>query len=146
MSSKKVFDKMTPKEKRFCDLYVSKDYMGNGVQAYAEAFNKDLTDPKQYNSSRTNASKLLTNTNILLYINELLDTIGFNDAFVDKQLLFTMTQNADFGSKVAAIKEYNKLKQRITEKIQVTNYDVTITTEETDIQEAEADDLPESDT
>ena len=31
-----------------------------------------------------------------------------------------ITQNADFGNKMAAVREYNKLKQRITDKIDYT--------------------------
>jgi hypothetical protein len=51
----------------------------------------------------------------------LLEETGFNDVAVDKQLATVITQNADFGSKVSAIREYNKLKQRITERIDHTS-------------------------
>jgi hypothetical protein len=64
---------------------------------------------------------LLTNSNILSRINEELDAAGLNDNFVDKQLLFAITQNADLSSKVRAIQEYNKLKQRIIEKLETKN-------------------------
>jgi hypothetical protein len=105
-------------QEKFCFLYASDmDFFGSGVDAYCEAYNLNRNDPKDYNTARTNASRLLTNANILTRINELLENDKLNDAFVDKQLAFVVTQNADLSSKVAAIKEYNKLKSRITEKL-----------------------------
>jgi len=119
---------LNQKQKLFCELYLSKDFYGNGIESYAEAYNIDTTETKGYNTAKVNASKMLTNSNILLYINDCLDDVGFNDAFVDKQLLHIIKQNADFGSKLGAVKEFNKLKQRIEEKLalKVEGYDVTI--------------------
>lgn len=116
------------KQKEFCDIYLSAEHLGNGIDSYAIAYNIDTSKPIGYNTARTNASKLLTNANILLYMNDKLDETGFNDANADAQLTFVMKQNADFGSKVAAIKEYNKLKGRIEDRlaIKVQGYDVTL--------------------
>jgi hypothetical protein len=100
---------------------VSKDFFGSGVESYAAAYGLDLTNQKDYNNAKVAASKLLTNSNILSRINEELDAAGLNDNFVDKQLLFAITQNADLSSKVRAIQEYNKLKQRIIEKLETKN-------------------------
>ena len=119
-------DNINERQKAFCNLYVSKEFFGNGVESYAEAYNLDLNTPKGYNTAKVNACKALTNPNILLYINSQLDAAGLNDNFVDKQLLFTITQNADFGSKVAAIREYNKLKARITENINMKVTGITV--------------------
>jgi len=83
------------------------------------AYGLDFTDIKEYNGAKVSASDLLTKPNILAYINEQLDEAGLNDNFVDKQLLFALTQNADMSSKVKAISEYNKLRQRITDKSKV---------------------------
>lgn len=107
--------KLKPKQERFCQLYVSKEFFGNGVQSYMEAYgiSKD-----GYNAARVSASELLTKPNICARINELLDASGLNDEFVDKQLLIMITQNADFSSKISAIREYNKLKQRIIDKVE----------------------------
>lgn len=107
--------KLNPKQERFCQLYVSKEFFGNGVQSYMEAYN---IPPDGYNAARVSASDLLTNPNICRRINDLLDSAGLNDEFVDKQLLFLITQNADLSQKNAAIREYNKLKSRITERIE----------------------------
>ena len=63
----------------------------------------------------------MTNTDILEYIDYLLELRGLNDPFVDKQLELLITQNADFKSKLGAIKEYNVLKSRITNKVDLTS-------------------------
>jgi phage terminase small subunit len=107
---------LNEKQKLFCKYYVSKDFFANGVESYAEAYGLDLGNTKDYNTAKVNASKLLTNTNITTYIRELLDLSGLNDDFVDRELLFVIIQNSDLGSKVKAISEYNKLRQRITDK------------------------------
>ena len=118
---------LTEKQIRFCITYVSKDFFANGTESYAEAYGIDLTQPNTYNTCKVNASKMLTNTNILEYINELIDLAGLNDSFVDKQLTFVITQNADMGSKVAAIREYNKLKKRITDKLEINgSFDISL--------------------
>ena len=75
--------------------------------------------PSQPQNHFTSSSRLLTDANILKRINKLLDNEVLNDSFVDKQLLLVITQNADMSSKVQAIKEYNKLKQRIEERIKM---------------------------
>lgn len=108
--------KLTEKQNMFCKLYVSKEYFGCGVEAYGEAFGIDISKISGYNTAKANASKLLTNAYILSRINEELTDAGLNDNFVDKQLLFAITQNADINSKVKAIGEYNKLRQRIVTK------------------------------
>lgn len=104
---------LTPKQIRFCELYATdREFFGNGVQSYAEAYGCEANA-----SARVNASKLLTNANILTYINEILETGPINDAFADKQLGFLMTQNADKNVKLGAIKHYSDLKQRVTQKV-----------------------------
>ena len=137
---------LTEKQILFCKYFVSKDFFGSGVESYAEAYNIDLSTPKGYNTAKVNASKLLTNTNILSRINEELSDSGLNDNFVDKQLLFAITQNADISSKVKAISEYNKLKSRITNKQEIVatltnvtptvlNTQIPIATKESDVTE-----------
>lgn len=116
----KIDDKeieLTLKQKKFCEVYVSQEFFANGVQSYIESYDIDTSKHGAYNSARVSASELLTNPNILLYINHLLDLTGLNDTFIDKQLTLLITQNADFGSKLGAIKEYNKLKQRVEDKV-----------------------------
>ena len=109
---------LSPKMRLFCELFVSEDFFGNGVQAYIQAYNPDRDKPNWYNTARSIASENLTKPSILAYITELIDLSGVNDSNIDKQLLIVLQQNADYSSKVAAIREYNKLKKRIEEKIE----------------------------
>jgi phage terminase small subunit len=112
--------KLTEKQELFCRLFASdREFFGNGTQSYIEAYNIDVTKKGAYAGARANASQLLTKTNILEYIDSILETAVLNDEFVDKQIAFLISQNADFGSKMAAIKEYNALKQRVTKKLKV---------------------------
>lgn len=126
---------LTPQEKKFCEIYVSPtEFYGNGTQSYIEAYNVQICHSQRskvdvngetkdkskkqmtYNSVRDAASRLLTRTDILTRINELLEEGGFNDVFVDKQLKHLVTQHADPRVQLAAISEYNKLMSRIEEK------------------------------
>ena len=103
---------LTPKQERFCQLFAThRDYFGNGTQSYCEAYNVENDQ-----NSRQSASQLLTKPHILKRINELMDYHGLNDVSVDRELAWVIAQKADFGAKVAAIREYNKLRQRITER------------------------------
>ena len=124
--------KINQKQELFCQYYATdKEFFGNGVEAYAEAYDLDISVPKHYNTAKTNAWRLLTNADILKRIDQLLELGPLNNTFVDRQLAKIIAQDADFSSKVAAIREYNKLKQRITDKIEekatltitMTNYD-----------------------
>lgn len=113
--------KLTPKQKLFCKYYVSEEFFANGVNAYAKAYDIDLSEKGAYKVAASNAYRLLINADILIHINSMLDESGLNDAFVDKQLLFLINQNADLHAKRGAIAEYNKLKARITDKLDITS-------------------------
>lgn len=108
---------LTDEQVKFCQLYAIGHNRGHGLQCYADAYGYDLEEKGAYNTCKANASRLLTKDNILLYIRELFEDKDLNDTVVDNELAFVIKQNADFGSKVAAIKEYNQLKARITKKI-----------------------------
>jgi hypothetical protein len=116
-----VQKKLNPKQEMFCQLYATdREFFGNGVESYMEAYDPDRTEKGWYDTARANASRLLTDANILTRINELLD-VTLNDAVVDKQLALVVIQNADYRSKVQAIDQYNKLKSRITSKLDITS-------------------------
>ncbi|MHC4888129.1 MAG: hypothetical protein ACYTEO_01545, partial [Planctomycetota bacterium] len=68
---------------------------------------------RAYRSAKTCAWRLLTNVDLLAYVNKLLEDIALNEAHVDKQLAFLITQNADFGAKLGAIREFNSIRKRI---------------------------------
>lgn len=120
MDALKEYD-INLEQEMFCQYYTSAtEFFGNGVQSYAAAYNFDLTDRRQYQTAKNAAARLLTNPKVLRRINDLINAQGLNDANVDKQLFFLLTQNADFNAKLGAIREYNKLKQRITDKMEHT--------------------------
>jgi len=117
---------LSPQEQSFCEIYVSPtEFYGNGTQSYIEAFSVELVKgsnktkvPKGMKAMtieavRQAAYKLLTKTDILTRINELLEEGGLNDQFADKQLKHLITQHADPRVQLAALAEYNKLKSRI---------------------------------
>ena len=111
--------KLTPKQELFCITFASPtEFFGNGLQSYAFAYGIDLNTKGNINTAKSNAYKLLTKTYITKRIAELIDENGLNDVNVDKQLLIAVQQCADFSSKVAAIREYNKLRKRIVDKIE----------------------------
>lgn len=115
----KTLKKLTLKEQAFCELFASdKEFFGNGVQSYIEAYNVDLSKKGAYNVAKAQAHRMLTKPYILEYIDKLFEARGLNDTFVDKQLEKLITQDAEFSTKIKAITEYNKLKGRITEKKQ----------------------------
>lgn len=114
--------KLTPQQELFCQLYAGdREFFGNGVQSYIEAYNVDTSKPGWYRTARACASELLTKPNILERIDEIFEAHGLNDQFVDKQLEKLIVQDADFSAKMKAIAEYNKLKARITEKRDITS-------------------------
>lgn len=113
--------KLTEKQLVFCQLYAMSEIRGNGVMCYAKAYNVDLTQQGGYNTAKAGASENLTKHYILDYIRSLYEGNDLNDTVVDNELAFVIKQSADFGSKVAAIKEYNQLKGRIVKKIEQKN-------------------------
>lgn len=108
---------LTPKQELFCQIYASdREFFGNGTQSYIEAYGVDITKKGAYLTARVEASKLLTKPNILKRIDEIFEESGLNDQYVDKQLAKLIIQDADFKTKLGAIKEYNALQQRIAER------------------------------
>lgn len=110
---------LTEQQELFCEFYAQdEELFANGVKCYMKAY-----PDSDYNTAKANASRLLTNANILARINELLEVGPLNDAFVDKQLAMLITQNVDWSVKMQAMKEYNALKARITKKVEVSTPD-----------------------
>jgi len=122
MPKDKREETLNQQQELFCQYYSSdREFFGNGTQAYIEAYDVDTSKPNYYKTAAAAASRLLTNVKILNRINELLELRGLNDSFIDKQLEFLVTQNAELSTKLSAIKEYNKLKSRVMEKSEVTH-------------------------
>lgn len=122
MFATKSGHKLTPQQEAFCKFYASdRELFGNGVQSYIEAYGVDTSKPGWYSTAKAGAHENLTKPYILERINEIFEAHGLNDSFVDKQLEKLIIQDADFSTKMKAIAEYNKLKQRITEKKDITS-------------------------
>jgi hypothetical protein len=104
---------LNPRQMQFAELYASdKEFFGNGVESYIEAYEPNQSKPNWYKSACSSASRLLSSVKVYQYINHLLEMRGLNDSFIDKQLEFLVTQHADFKSKLGAIHEYNQLRRR----------------------------------
>jgi len=109
----KVKSSLNPKREKFCRLYASdREFLGNGTQSYIKVYDPDKSKPNWYKSCQGSASKLLSNPIIILRINKILKKMGLSDVAVDKQLLFLIHQHADFTTKLGAIREYNKIRNR----------------------------------
>lgn len=115
-----VKQKLTPQQKLFCKYYATdKEVFSNGLQAYAKAYEIDLSKRGKVSSAKSGASRLLTKGYILGEIDKQLDLGGLNDQVVDKELLHLIKQNAHYNVKLGAIKEYNSLRKRIIVKEEV---------------------------
>lgn len=99
---------LTQKQELFCQLYASDvEFFGNGTQSYMEAYKTS-----NYVSAQAAASRLLSNVMVLNRIDEILQEQVLNDQMVDKQIGFWIRQKSNPMASVAAIKEYNKMKER----------------------------------
>lgn len=106
----------------FCKLYTSdKEFYGNGVQSYIEAYKPDQSKPNWYKSACAGASRLLSNVKVCEKIGQLLENQGLSSEFVDKQLLFLITQQVDFKTKITAIREFNRIRGRVEDKLVANN-------------------------
>lgn len=110
---------LTTKQIDFARYYTTEEFFGNGMVAYAKAYGLNANDKNQRNRAAVGASTSLRHSTILMLIDIILDSEGFNDQFVDKQLLMVIQQSADLKSKMLAIKEYNALKSRIKTNIEI---------------------------
>lgn len=111
---------LSPKQELFCQLITNdEECFGNAVQSYAQAYGFDLSDPKAYEVCGTAGPRLFRNVQIKLRINVLLD-LQVDDVIVDRELSSVILQDEERHAKVAAIREYNKLKQRIVDKSETT--------------------------
>jgi hypothetical protein len=119
--AEKIKKTLNPQQELFCQYFASdREFFGNGVQSYIEAYGIDVTRKGAYNVAKANAHRLLTNAYITKRIDELFEASGLNDTFVDKQIEKLIVQDADFSAKLSAIREYNALRNRITKNIKAT--------------------------
>lgn len=117
MASKKTWKKeLNQNQIAFCQFYVTEEFFCNWTKSYLKAYpNSD------YNTAKNEASVFLANPYILNYIDSLLEDMGLNDQRVDKELAKLILQDNEMPVKLNAIREYNKLKSRIEEKLKITH-------------------------
>lgn len=128
-------DKITVMQEIFCRYYaLHKEYRRNATLAYALAFDyqlEKLSDEqpclemqgnkcvkhapsarqKAYNVCSVQASRLLNQPKIQRRVRGLLNEF-LQDEFVDAEMADVILQDSELPSKVAAIREYNKLRKR----------------------------------
>lgn len=119
---------LNQEQEAFCQCYTMSDreLFGNGVQSYIEIYKPNTTVKNWYKTACVRASQLLSNIKVIKRINELLEDWWFNDTNVDKELSFLISQHSELSTKLWAIKEYNRLKARVVDKLPVQlTYDLT---------------------
>ena len=111
---------LNPRQEKFVRLYTQNDELfGNATLSYALAYDYNLdtlegeAKTKSYDTCRSLASRLLTNDNIQKRKIELLNELLKNE-IVDAKLAELIK-----GGDMMAIREYNKLKGRITDKMDI---------------------------
>jgi hypothetical protein len=129
--------KLNPKQEAFCRYYAQgQGTFGNATLSYAAAYDIDLGDltwhdkngnlivqreyKGDYHTCSVNGNKLLRKTEIQERITKLLNEL-LKDEIVDAELSKVIQQDGDLTPKVAAIKEYNKLRGRIIDHSKVTH-------------------------
>src|ERR1700679_2468576 len=131
---------LKPQQELFCQLYVkNEELLGNATLSYAEAYNykletlsrESITDDKgkkiedsEYDKAKNvcavEGHRLLRMPKLQERITVLLNEM-LKDEIVDAQLAKVFLQNKRLDPKISAIREYNKIRQRITEKVDVTS-------------------------
>ena len=106
--------RLTDKREMFAKLYATDpECYGDHKRAYMKVYNSSEAN------AGANAAKLINDPAVISKINEYLSLDGFNDQNVDKQLLFVINQHKDLSTKVKGIQEYNKLKKRINNTMEI---------------------------
>ncbi len=111
---------LNPQQELFCKYYVQEgETFGNATLAYAEAYGYDLDGlerdekEKAKNACAVAGSKLLRNAKVLELIRKLLNE-KLNEGTVDAELSKLVLQDGDMTAKLGAIKEYNRVRGRVT--------------------------------
>ena len=112
-------NKLTQKQELFCQYFVCNiECYWNWVKAYAMAYWLDANDKWQNHTARNWAYRMMTNDDILKRMREI-QTDFLSNEVVDKELTFVVLQRVDLATKMRWISEYNKLNQRIIDKMEV---------------------------
>lgn len=121
--------KLNPKQEAFCRYYAQGEgTFGNATLSYAAAYDyhldaeadEDDGDSSARNVCAVEGARLLRNPHVQERVTKLLNEL-LKDEIVDAQLAKVIKQDGDLTPKVAAIKEYNKLRGRIIDHSKVTH-------------------------
>lgn len=141
-----IGEELNLKQERFLRNYTQNDQLfGNGTLSYAEAYGYDLEHAsrirlldergneiigssdydKMHKQCGSCAARMLGNVRIQVHLNRLFNEL-LTDQRVDRELAKLIVSGGE-SVKVAAIREYNALKQRITKKVDLTTKGAAIT-------------------
>lgn len=129
---------LTLKEERFCHFYVRNETTrGNKTQSYAAGYGIDLDKlsgekrkdekgevigssdrEKQETVCASMAIRLLRKAKVSKYVQQLWNDTLKNE-IVDGELAKIILQNEEMPTKLGGIREYNRLRKRITEQLQI---------------------------
>jgi len=97
----------------FCQLYSRHpNYLGNGAESYGKAWGTN-----NLKAMSAGGWRLLKNPEILQRVQYLFSKHTLNDVVVDGELAFVLLQREELSSKMQAIKEYNKMKGRVIDRV-----------------------------
>jgi hypothetical protein len=134
---------LNPQQELFCQYYTkNSETFSNGVFSYAAAYGINLedlseespgNDPEtkkpiqspfkvQYHICGACSAKLLKKAKIQDRINQLMNEM-LTEEMADAELAWVLRQRKDIPSKVAGLREFNKLKGRIVERKELTGKD-----------------------
>lgn len=104
-------------------IHVLEQERERGYTAEVKSLESDIKRAEK--SARSRASQLLALVSIRGRIDELMDSM-ISEEFYDREMLYVATQRFDLASKVAAMREFNALKKRITKDPPATVGPITI--------------------
>lgn len=111
---------LQPQQVTFCIEYVNHTmHTGRGLQAAANAYGYDVTTTKGKTNAYACSNNNLKDIQCGMLIDILLSGMGMNDHAMDKRLFEIAMDRSDNKTAVLAIQEYNKVKNRIQQTIQV---------------------------
>lgn len=111
----------------FCQFYVSSEFWQNATQSYGRAYQLKMHTKRGCKTAGVNGSRLLGIARIRDRIDELLGATGLTDNFVDGHLAYCIAQYDHLPTKVAGVKEYNRMNERASDsKNTVHNNYVTV--------------------
>tara|TARA_R110002050_G_scaffold219635_2_gene355497 strand:+ start:547 stop:933 length:387 start_codon:yes stop_codon:yes gene_type:complete len=109
--------KLKPQHLKFINSYINNNF--KGVHAYAEAYDKDIEDPNQYNYCKTAAHLLLQREDICNYIHSKLEENHLNVNEALQILRFLAVQKGELPTALGAVKTVLQLNEKLIEKTEI---------------------------